>query len=406
MAGKTLKARVLACPNCGAKLRWDRDAPIIECRYCHTHVVVDTGRPTTQPADVISAAAPRTVKIVLGVSALALVAGGISVAMVQRQARPGTSAAAPAKTSTIAELAATPIAARPDEVAKRHGVQVLGTRGATVQIRLSDGAIREAAFYWDKDRFDHVSSITLWSRTEPPDFTEVVTRARAQLGRRLRPAATGGHQFHAKGVAFSASSTVQILHGANAAPGWEDAFAAMWTVLKGAALGTDDKLDERTRRDVLNLAYPLAVLNELDFETVVDAAEREVHRVAPGADSDGERHTIGLEHPWFESAWLGWANKADGKWTGATLYFPDELDFKAQHEAIIACVAPVLGEPRKLVSDHLAGTFSLQFRAQGGRPWVDVGERTFQIYPHHGFGEPATADGFHALVTALAACGR
>jgi hypothetical protein len=187
-------------------------------------------------------------------------------------------------------------------------------------------------------------------------------------------------------------------------PRWRERLAALWRVAKGAALGTTDAIDVASRRDLFNLDYPLGVIAEIGFDTIVDDAATEVHRVAPGAESDGKDHTIGIEHPWIERAWLTWENKPGGKWYSATLYFPAELDFKTQHAPIEQCLTAQLGAPEKLVQDHLAGTFSLQYRAKGGKPWVDVGSQTLSMYPHYTFGDPATAAGLRALITAIAAC--
>lgn len=402
MASHSIKVRVLSCPNCGAKLRWNRDAPIIECRYCHVHVIVETGQVTTQPTDVMSTAAPQAWKVVAIVGALALVGGGISAALSSRAGGPRGTGQTAKRTSTVAQLVATPLAATPAEVASLHGVRALGT---SVFVVLSDGPFSEASFHWNsKDHPDHVTNVRLKPRDPKAAQDDVVARARTQLGRALRESSSGGYEFSAKAVFFSISGDVTIFAGQLDSPGWKERLGLMWSVMKHAAFGTDDRIDDRARRDLLNLGYPLTVLLEIDFDTIVDDAEREVHRVAPGAESEGERHTIGLDHPWFESAWLKWNNAPGGKWTSITMYFPKELDFKAEHEAMAACISPLLGEPKRIVQDHLAGTFWLQFRARGGVPWVDLGYKTFSTYLRYQFGEPATAAGFHSLIRALAAC--
>ena len=61
------------------------------------------------------------------------------------------------------------------------------------------------------------------------------------------------------------------------------------------------------------------------------------------------------------------------------------------------------GDP-DLVADHLAGTFTLQYPAKGGVPWIDVGAQTIQIYPHYTFGDRATSDGLARVLAALADC--
>ncbi|MDX2088320.1 MAG: hypothetical protein SFX73_10745 [Kofleriaceae bacterium] len=402
MTPSSTAVRALACPHCGAKLRWDGDAPIVECRYCHTHVVVETGTRTDLPAAVVSQRGLRPLVVVCALGGVALLVA--SVALLAPAGGPRrTTTTAPTKMTSVAELLATPLRARPDQIAARHGVAVVDT---TVLLHLSDGAFREAALFWDRSDLAHVRSITLWPRQAGADLSDVVARARALVGPRLRAAATGGYQFHSKNVSLVVSSIVAVDARPSDDPAWQEQLSAMWVVLRASAFATSEVLDERTRRDVLNLSYPLGVLAELAPEVNVDDAKREVHRVAPGADSAGPRHTIGVEHPWFETVTLGWENQPRGAWTQAILYFAKEVDFAAQHPQLVACLAPVLGEPKRLVSDHLAGTFTLQFPAHGGRPWVDVGAHGLQFYPHYRFGDPVTNDGIHALVSALAACAR
>lgn len=403
MASHSIKVRVLSCPNCGAKLRWDRDAPIIECRYCHVHVVVETGRVTTEPTNVVSMAAPSPWKAIAIVGAAVVVCGAISIVIGTRTSGPSKKRPLGERASTVAQLVATPLAATAEEVASRHGVSVTGT---SVRVLLSEGPFREAWFQWDsKDDPDHVTHVRLKPRDPEAPLGDVVARARTQLGRALREVSSGDYQFGAKGVYFTVKSDVVIFASPREAPVWKQRLELMWSVMKHAALGTDDRIDDRARRDLLNLGYPLSVLLDIDHGTIVDDAERAVLRVAPGADSEGERHTIGLDHPWFERVMLRWENAPGGTWGSIVLYYPRELDFMTVYEPLAACIRPLLGEPKRIVQDHLKGTFWLQFRARGGVPWVDLMPSTVLIYPHYSFGDPATAEGLQALIRALAACG-
>lgn len=401
MGAARIRARALTCPTCGATLRWDGELRVVECRHCHAHVVVDTGRTTDAATDGISKPTTRSWPVVLAVGAAVLVIAVTSVVLIHRTPpRVAPTATPPVRRATAAELAATPLASTPQEVAARFGVTV---SGATVEVPLADDRFASARFHWRDGHLDHVGEISLRALPEA-DLTEVVTAARAQLGRRLRPT-SDYHAFSARNVSFTIGAQVTLLASQLDAPGWQERFAAVWTVMRGVALGTGDAIDDRVRRDVLNLAYPVTVLAEIGFTTDVDGAAAEVHRVAAAAEHDGADHVIGLGHPWFERAILRWDNRPAGRWTGITLYFPDELDFARTADAMAACLTPVLGEPERLVRDHLAGTFALQYAARGGRPWVDLSDRVLSIYPHYSFGDPATASGLRELVTALAGCG-
>ena len=143
----------------------------------------------------------------------------------------------------MADVAATSLAATPAQLASRHGVPAHGT---TVIVRISDGMFDEVSFTWDKHQPDHVRWITLRPR-RGADLAGMIARAREQLGPRLRPAATGGFQFNAQGMSFNLSSNLTVGAFDNKHPDWPRRLAAMWTVTKGAALGTSDRIDDRVR---------------------------------------------------------------------------------------------------------------------------------------------------------------
>ncbi len=178
----------------------------------------------------------------------------------------------------------------------------------------------------------------------------------------------------------------------------------LWSVLLHAAFETPITLDERTRRDVLDLGYPLATIAKIEFDSDVTEAEEAVHAVAPNAKSDGASHRLMIAHPFFESAQLSWENTEAGQWRSVSLHFPVEISLPQIADSLMACLQPVVGDATKNISDHLAGTFTLQYKAQGGKPWIDVGEQVLQLYPHYSFGDPATAPGFAEVITALAGC--
>lgn len=399
-----MNVRVLSCPNCGARLRWDADAPIVECRYCHEHVVVETGRKTHLPANTVSLPAVSKAVWIYAVVGIVAVAA-ISISAITKQRSAASSAGDTGRKSKSADVAATPLAQTPQQLASRHGVK---SNETSVVVAISDGMFDQAVFTWDKGAPEHVRWITLRPRAGA-DLQKMVARAREQLGRRLRAAATGGYQFNANGASFNLSSSLSV--GAPSPlskedPHWRERLAAMWTVTKYAALGTAERIDDRVRRDVLNIGYSLSDLTLIGFDTIVGDAAREVQRVMPGAEPNGETHEIGLEHPWFETARVRWLNEAGGKLWGVILHYPVDLAFKTLVDPITACLTPVLGEPTKHINDHVTGRSTLRYAARGGLPSVDVTEQTLHVYVRSGFGEAVTAAGYHSVITTLAACGR
>ena len=400
----TRNVRLLSCPNCGAKLRWDADAPIVECRYCHEHVVVETGRKTQLPANTVSLpAVSKAVWIYAVVGVLAV--SGVSIVAFTKHRSAASSTGDTGRTSRSAEVAASSLAQTPQQLAARHGVK---SNETSVVVAISDGMFDQVVFTWDKGKREHVRWITLRPRAGA-DLPKMIARAREQLGRRLRAAATGGYQFSASGASFNLSSSLSV--GAPSPlskedPHWKERLAAMWTVTKYAALGTTDRIDDRVRRDVLNIGYSLSDLTQIGFDVIVDDAAREVKRVMPGAEPLGEQHEVGLDHPWFETARVRWLNEAGGKLWGVVLYYPVDLDFKTLVDPITACLVPVLGEPKKYINDHVTGRFTLQYAARNGLPSVDVTEQTLHVYVRSGFGDAVTADGYHSVIATLAACGK
>jgi DNA-directed RNA polymerase subunit RPC12/RpoP len=408
-----VNARVFACPNCGAKLHYRADVPVVECRYCHAHVVVETRRTTHLPAQVVSNRPPRNglwVAVALGVVFTGAI--GSYIASSQRTTRPTTPAASPQdaasppspkeRRSTMAELAATPLAATPREVAERHGVK---PDKDSVEIRLSDGPFDRAYLRWHAPGADHVTQIGLYGRDREDELAEVVARAHAQLGRRMRKAAAGGLQLSSQGWSLHISAAFVQAAVKHEDPRWRARFEAVWTLVKGAALGRGDRIDDHARRDLLNLGYALPELAGIDLEAVVDDAGREVQRIAAGAEDHGDRHEIGLAHPWFEGASLRWQNKPGGKLTSMLLHAVEDVDLTSHADALAACLRPVIGEPRRQVTDHLARKFTLRFEPPGLRPALHVGPTAIGLWIDLGRGRRATPAAVHAVFEALGACG-
>lgn len=303
-----------------------------------------------------------------------------------------------ARSVTVAEIARLELSTTPDALAKRLGVEAKDN-GLSVELRGSPFTF--IGFHWDKDHLEHVKLVTLTAPSSgvPAEVTE---RAKAQLGRTFRPAATGGHQFSSGGAGFSIGSGVQASVHVFEDPRWKQQMAAMFVVLKGAALGTSDVLDERTKRDILNLDYPLARVADVDTGATVDGAEREVRRVFPGAVSAAEVHRVGLGHAWLDSAVLVWNNEPRGKFDRVNLYFSPEFDFKAEREDVERCLTPDLGAPRVIVANHLAGDVTLTFDSKPKQVYAHVSHQLIQLRPDADSEEARRA--FKKALVTLSSC--
>jgi hypothetical protein len=352
----------------------------------------------------VATSSKSALPLFLALGALAVVAGAAVLAFLllrQGVAGPGPAVAAAsiggAKGATVAEVVKADLSATPEQMAKRFAVTV--TNGH-VRVPLSGARFESISFFWDATHLEHVNMVMLQTLASgmPAD---VVPRVQAQLGRAFTTPGSGGHAFVGNGVALSVSSGFYINAHRFDEPHWKTRLNALFTVLKGAGLGTSDVIDEKTKRDVLNLDYPLARLAEVDFDLPVENAERELHRVIPGAVSAGERHDVGLGHPWFVSSMLFWENQPRGRFLRVYLAHARSFDFKAQREDLQRCVKPALGEPKVDVTNHLAGEVSLSYRGGPKDAQVHVTSQNVIINAAEG----NVRESVRKVLLALATCG-
>jgi hypothetical protein len=392
----------LQCARCGAPLAWDGTTPNVTCQYCD---LVAPMRPLVAPPAPASAPPAATVRPPVHeapgdtAKALGLVLGGllllglvVAVVAVSRGDLELPGAPGPAvkrDTFSVAEVTRVELATTPDQLAKRFGV---GAGNDEVILKLRDAGFSALHFGWNKDHLEHVSSLTLVPPTAGMPAT-VVQRAKAELGEALLVPGVG--------ISLGAGCVIHVTDFAD--PRWKQRMSALFTVLKGAGLGTADVLDERTKRDALNLGHPLGRLSEVDLGVPVESAEREVRRVIPGAVTRGEDHDVGVAHAWFRTAELAWVNAPRGKFARLTLTFAPGFDLKAQHDDLERCLKPLLGKPRVTVKNHLANEFTLSFAANLKRnPEVGVDAKYVTIEPPRGAKDPSAS--LKPLIDALASC--
>jgi hypothetical protein len=249
----------LRCSSCNAPLRWRGHATVIECCYCKTHVVVQTGRVTQQPATVV-ASRGHTNPAVVAVAVLVPVAIIIAVLVTMIANIPR---------ATPAEIAKVSLATSPEQLATQLDARI---RDGAVSLELTSGVFREITFEWHTQPRDHVTRVTLEASFKTP--TAVIQRAQNQLGNALRftpvtqdPSTTELSDILAGGSdswIFEGPAVTLVLRSGDYGainvpfrvdlrahrlddPTWKDQIDALWIVLGFAAFDTNRSLDDHHR---------------------------------------------------------------------------------------------------------------------------------------------------------------
>lgn len=392
-------ARALTCPNCGAPVRWKGQAQVIECRYCRTHVIAQSGIKTQAPATVVSARKPQEQKLILvlavGLPFLLMVIGGVGMAL---KGGAGGGSIGGTKPSKVAKVTLE------TSQAKLH--DKLGGRiwKHTLLVPLSEGPFEQIIFRWDEKVDDHVKGISFRLPDKTPMPDKVMARLRKQLGRELRAQQTGGHHFGATSASLSVGSNLHL--GANNFEDerWKGQLQALWTATAHAALGRKKKLSAKTRREVLNVDNRIVDLGKVDMDVNVRDAEAAVRKVFPAARTDDASHVVGLGHPWLNRGRLNWKNAADGKLEYVNLSLAPEHDEKAHRAAVVACFTQLYGNPAEAVNDHLKDRRTFNWEATGGVPWVTYNYQAITVYLERR-GKRATKDSWRQLTQTLGNCG-
>jgi hypothetical protein len=375
-------SRDLRCPRCGAPLDWDGSALRVTCDYCQTAVPMHVPAVAAPVAPVapVAPARPRQRGLPLGYVLPALVlVSALLIALIanvvgRREQRLGPGEAAGV---TVADIHKIDLATTPEQLAKRLGVK---SEDNAVRATLRDAPFVTIHFNWNRSHLEHVCTVSL----DPPKSgiaAGVIERVQAQLGRALRRSDDGRYRLMNAQTTLEIGNSVYANVRVGEDPRWKARMVALFTVLKGAALGTNDLLDERTKRDVLNLDYPITRIGEIDIDVTVDGAEREVRRVTPGATSQAARHEVGIGHPWVATTTLYWQNVERGKFDRLYLFFAPEFAFKAQREEVQRCLTPLLGAPEVHTTDHLAGQVALGYESNPKLPAVFVNDTAMMITP-------------------------
>ena len=397
-----MATRALRCPTCGAPLKWKGDAAVVECRYCQTHIIAKTGIITGAPANAVSQPKSSALALlVIGCAAMVLVIGGAVAVFAGAKNRQVVSPLEPAVASEV--LAGMKLQQTAEQL-KNSLSAGKSSHQNSLSFPVADESYSQAIFTWDPQHPEHIRSVLLRAAENKKLPPQVRDKVAAEFGEQLR-VSSGGHHYSGEGVNLSINETSIQINAYRQGPGWKERLQVLWGVMKYAALDVGGPLAQKTKRDVLNLGYPLEQLKGISIDVLVDSSGSEVKRVIPGVVSKGERHQVGLGHPWMERADLFWKNERGGKLGRINLFYPKTFDLKERRQEVERCLAPLFGSPKVTETDHLAGLVTLRFKGKQGVPSLAAYGQNFMVDMQPWDAPKVTQKGFEKLIETLAACG-
>lgn len=400
------EGRGLKCPGCGAPLRWTGDVPVLECRYCKTHVVTGTGQKTEQPAVARSAASRAVMWIWIGVVAV-LVLSGVSAALVSQggDGSTGFGLGVP-----VARLEALSMATTKDQVSSTIG----GTSrdGSSITVGLRGCSFDDLMLGWgDKDP-SHVVRVSLsTSGGRPnPQAQQLAALLQKQLGKRFHltedKRSYGQHWTVASVTLTATGSNLSVHVRPDDDPAWKQRMAALWKVIVATLQGKEAAIDEAAKRDLLGWGRPLESLASIDIRTTLAEAPQAIPKLFPGAQkstSGGLTFTVAVDHPLIDEVMLSWDNAAQARLGQITLRpFPP---VPAALAAARGCLARELGAPSETIDDaaNQKKRYDWAVRGLGG---VTVPDHAVIVYAHSWFrgpGAPSQQD-YARVIRSIATC--
>jgi ribosomal protein S27E len=411
----------IECPNCGAPLRWEGEAPVVACHYCDTHVHTPTGSITQEPAVVRSQGRPAEATssssssgagkggciillLVLGVN----LAAGL-VALIANMIDGGVSKVTGVSMESLAALdlggdnaaVAAALGLTPDE------------DGDDLHVPLRGSGFDYAYLRWSEEAPRRVVGFNFYASEGHPELAAVLSSLEHSLGRRLEPARDGYRYWHWADAHINVALDGTHM-GFQVDPEddihWQYRAKLLWTVALAAAQGQPMDLSGDVRRAWLAQGHALSKLGDLDLRYDTDGARAYVPSTFPGAHEEifiDLSFTVPLDHPWFREIELSWPNEAGGTMEGASLRPPPGQQHLADQLAVKRCLDSALGQGERRVQDHLAGTWSASWQTPGG-PWLNLSEYGVDIHLDRGSQQGGTevkAKAWRRFVSALAACG-
>jgi hypothetical protein len=393
----------LTCPGCGAPVRWRGKHPVVECRYCGTHVATGSGQKTDAPAQVVSRMRPRTLLLAYGSAGLFTVLM-VGVSLVGALlGRPGGITG-----TSVAEVATLSMASTIEQVCEATGADAYSE--TSVCIYYSGGVWDYVCLTWDEDLPEHVQSFSFHSSHEDDAGTAgVADLLGSNLGRRFYVDGDGALSWGWAGAWLHGDherTFLSVSSDPESDDGWRVRMALLWAAVVGANLGNQTDVDEVTARQWLGQGYRPLALATLDITIDVDQASSQVTATVPGAVESrwsGLTFEVPIDHPQLGGLDLGWANAAGGKVDSISFDPPPGRDAFPDQAALQACITAIFGPPEDLELDHLAGT-----RYQ---MWEPEGLASVHLYPTYlsvsawsWHGDPPSNATWTKLLRALDSC--
>lgn len=394
--------QVLQCPSCGAPMRWKGQAPVVECRYCKTHVNVETEEVTEEVAAVRTQVRPRNLLVSWVIVGFILCTGIIPAVMGilfgdsggDRRRPPFETIASLSMASTLEEIAE----------ATRHEAWSEGS----LCVYTKGGTIDYVCFGWHDDHPDHVKDFNIYFTEENPNAEAVKLWLDHYLGPRLHWSDSGYQMYWAGSHVHSADdmSHMGFYVDPDRDEGWETRIEWYWAVAIASVMGQQLEIPEDTRRRWLAQGYTPDQLAKLDVTDTVDEAQRSVPKRFPGAISDdhGESWTIPVDHPWIGEANFYYDNSEGGPLE--YVYMTPIADNEFTHQKSLRnCISKQFGKSEHQKTDHLGKKFTYRWEPSGMSS-IDLREHGLWVYLTDWQNKNASPSQWKKLMNSIDDCGR
>lgn len=396
----------MQCPGCGAPLRWTGQAPVVECRYCKTHVATGNGTKTGAAAHAVSA---RTVKhqalfVLLPVGA-ALVIFAVIGAIASRAA---TTSFGPSV--ELAKISAFSLAST-----QAQAVETLDGKQSSeglVLVHVDGLSYNSVQFEWKEQHPEHVVGVNMFilgSRTNP-QRDKILWAMRKQLGRKLKKTKKG-YDYKAPGVWLHVSDnaeSVSVRTDPDSDVYWKDRLQLAWSVLLANAQGKVVQLGDAKRKGLLGLGFTTQELARLDPRTTLDDATSSLEKLFPGMlrnPKGSNTYEIPVRHPVFDHVRLTWDNAEGGKLQTATFFVSSAEPTIPNHGGVAKCIGNRAGQMEERVQDHARGIKSYQWKTPKlGGLMLGRHNLTIQVYGWLPKGKHPSQESWKSVLSVVGSC--
>lgn len=343
----------LQCPGCGAPLRWNGNVPVVECRYCKTHVATGTGTKTDSAAHAVSARTTKHQTLLVLVPLILLI-------MVLSVAGAVTSRYREAETGPridLAEVRSFPLTSTQEQALSRlKGRQ---PSAGYVAVDVSGFHFDTVQFAWKEEHPDHVSGINMFvpGTQDNPRAATVLDALRKQFGAKLREL-PDQYVFTASRARVHLSKNLGGLY-VSVDPSddahWKPRLRLLWKVVLANAEGKVVKVDDVQSKGLLGLGFPLQEVAEVDIRITLDQMTA-LERQLPGglrSPKGSVDYQIPVRHGVFDNATFHFDNEPGGRLIRLDFQTAD-LDMPNQ-DGLAACLGDRVGKMTVHVEDHALG---------------------------------------------------